>query len=86
MRLILMSAGERTISVIKEIRSFTGSTLKDAKDMATAPDPVQIYDGPAKHGMVFRAALVTAGATVRIEGARNPLPRWLRALADWLDN
>lgn len=86
MRLVLVSSGERAINVIREIRSFTGLTLKDAKDLATAPDPIQIFDGPGRVGVRFHKALIAVGATVRIESARNPLPRWLRKLADWMDN
>ncbi len=84
MRLVLVKAGERRINVIREIRSFTGATLKDSKDMSETPGAV-IFDGPGNIGHKFRRALVAQGASVEVKGSPNPLPRWLRNLADWIE-
>lgn len=84
MKLILLSAGDRRISVIKEIRAFTGLGLKDAKDLSEKRDAI-LFDGPGRIGHRFHKALLKVGATVEIKHTWNPLPRLLRALADWIE-
>jgi large subunit ribosomal protein L7/L12 len=84
MRLFLIRAGERRINVIREIRSFTGSTLKDAKDMSEGTN-VLLFDGPSRVGRRFEKALAAQGAVTEVKGNPNPIPRWLRNLADWIE-
>lgn len=84
MRLFLVNSGERRINVIREIRSFTGKTLKDAKDLSESPGAL-LFDGPGSAGHKFRRALLAQGAEIEVKGSANPLPRWLRTLADWIE-
>ena len=64
---ILSSAGEKKIQVIKAIRELTNLGLKEAKDIAdSAPKPVKT--GVAKdEAAAMKAKLEEAGATVEIK-------------------
>jgi large subunit ribosomal protein L7/L12 len=64
---ILSSAGEKKIQVIKVIRELTNLGLKEAKDIAdSAPKPVKT--GVAKdEAAAMKAKLEEAGATVEIK-------------------
>jgi large subunit ribosomal protein L7/L12 len=64
---ILSSAGEKKIQVIKAIRELTNLGLKEAKDIAdSAPKPVKT--GVAKdEATAMKAKLEEAGATVEIK-------------------
>jgi large subunit ribosomal protein L7/L12 len=61
---ILLSAGDKKINVIKEVRALTGLGLKDAKDLVDgAPKPVK--EGIAKEeALKVKEQLEAAGAQV----------------------
>ncbi|GBD45024.1 50S ribosomal protein L7/L12 [bacterium HR40] len=63
---ILASAGDKKINVIKEVRAITGLGLKEAKDLVEgAPKPVK--EGVSKEeAQKIKAQLEAAGATVEI--------------------
>ena len=64
---ILASAGDKKIQVIKVVREITGLGLKEAKDLVDgAPKPVK--EGVSKdQAEEIKAKLVEAGATVEIK-------------------
>ena len=64
---VLESAGEKKIQVIKEVRALTSLGLKEAKDLVDgAPKPV--LEGVAKDkAEAAKAALEGAGATVELK-------------------
>jgi large subunit ribosomal protein L7/L12 len=64
---ILKSAGEKKIQVIKEVRAITGLGLKEAKDLVDgAPNPVK--QGVAKEeAESIKKQLEEAGAEVEIK-------------------
>jgi len=64
---ILVSAGEKKIQVIKEVRGITSLGLKEAKDLVEgAPKPVK--EGVAKdEAQKIKATLEAAGATVELK-------------------
>jgi large subunit ribosomal protein L7/L12 len=64
---ILASAGEKKIQVIKEVRAITGLGLKEAKDLVDgAPKPVK--EGISKtEAEEIQKKLVDAGATVELK-------------------
>ena len=64
---ILESAGDKKIQVIKEVRGLTNLGLKDAKDLVdSAPKPV--LEGVNKEtAEKAKAALEAAGATVTVK-------------------
>ena len=64
---VLTSAGDSTIPVIKVVRELTGLGLKEAKDLVDgAPKPVK--DGVSKEDAAkMKAALEEQGATVEIK-------------------
>jgi large subunit ribosomal protein L7/L12 len=64
---ILASAGEKKIQVIKEVRAITGLGLKEAKDLVDgAPKPVK--EGVSKaEAEEIKKKLVEAGATVELK-------------------
>ncbi|HDI60532.1 MAG TPA: 50S ribosomal protein L7/L12 [Desulfobacteraceae bacterium] len=64
---ILVSAGDKKIQVIKEVRAITGLGLKDAKDLVDgAPKPVK--EGIAKEDAEkIKAQLEEAGAQVELK-------------------
>jgi large subunit ribosomal protein L7/L12 len=64
---ILKSAGDQKINVIKEVRAITGLGLKEAKDLVDgAPKPVK--EGASKEDAEkFKAQLEAAGATIELQ-------------------
>ena len=64
---ILTSAGDKKINVIKEVRTITGLGLKEAKDLVEgAPKPVK--EGVDKaEADELKAKLEEAGATVELK-------------------
>ena len=64
---ILKSAGEQKIQVIKEVRAITGLGLKEAKDLVEgAPKPVK--EGASKEDAAkWKAQLEKAGAVVELK-------------------
>jgi large subunit ribosomal protein L7/L12 len=64
---ILASAGEKKINVIKEVRAITGLGLKEAKDLVEgAPKPVK--EGASKdEAEALKKKLEEAGATVELK-------------------
>jgi len=64
---VLVSAGEKKIQVIKVVRELTGLGLKEAKDLVDgAPKPIK--EGiPKDEAESIRTKLVEAGATVEIK-------------------
>ena len=64
---ILASAGDKKINVIKEVRTITGLGLKEAKDLVEgAPKPVK--EGVSKDEAAgIKAKLEEAGATVEVK-------------------
>jgi large subunit ribosomal protein L7/L12 len=64
---VLASAGEKKINVIKEVRAITGLGLKDAKEMVeSAPKPVK--EGVSKdEANELKEKLEAAGATVELK-------------------
>jgi large subunit ribosomal protein L7/L12 len=64
---VLASAGNKKIEVIKEVRAITGLGLKEAKDLVEgAPKPVK--DGVAKdEAEKIKAQLEKAGAKVELK-------------------
>src|ERR687894_1596265 len=64
---VLTSAGDKKIQVIKEVRSLTSLDLKEAKDLVDgAPKPV-LERASKEDAEKARAALEGAGATVEIK-------------------
>ncbi len=64
---ILMSAGEKKIQVIKEVRGVTSLGLKEAKDLVDgAPKPVK-EKVSKEEAEEIKKKLVEAGATVEIK-------------------
>jgi large subunit ribosomal protein L7/L12 len=64
---ILTSAGDKKIQVIKEVRALTSLGLKEAKDLVeAAPKPV-IEKANKEDADKAKAALEGAGATVEIK-------------------
>lgn len=65
---ILTSAGEKKIQVIKEVRALTGLGLKEAKDVVdSTPKPVKEKVSKEEADKI-RKQLEEAGATVEIKG------------------
>jgi large subunit ribosomal protein L7/L12 len=64
---ILASAGDKKINVIKEVRAITGLGLKEAKDLVEgAPKPVK--EGASKEeAEELKKKLEEAGATVELK-------------------
>jgi large subunit ribosomal protein L7/L12 len=64
---VLASAGEKKINVIKEVRAITGLGLKEAKDLVeSAPKPVK--EGVNKdEAAKLKKQLEEAGATVEVK-------------------
>lgn len=64
---ILVSMGDKKISVIKEVRGITGLGLKDAKDLVEgAPKPVKEGVNKAEAEEI-KQKLEAAGATVELK-------------------
>ena len=63
----LSSTGDKKISVIKEVRAFTGLGLKEAKDLVEAA-PTEIKKGvPKKEAEEIKKKLEAAGAKVELK-------------------
>jgi large subunit ribosomal protein L7/L12 len=64
---ILATAGDKKIQVIKEVRAVTGLGLKEAKDLVEgAPKPIK--EGVSKdEAQKIKATIEAAGATVEIK-------------------
>ena len=64
---VLASAGDKKIEVIKEVRAITGLVLKEAKDLVeAAPKPVK--EGVSKEDAAkFKTQLEKAGAKVELK-------------------
>jgi large subunit ribosomal protein L7/L12 len=64
---VLTSAGDKKIQVIKEVRALTSLGLKEAKDLVeAAPKPV-LEKANKEDAEKARAALEAAGATVEVK-------------------
>ena len=64
---MLISAGEKKINVIKEVRAITGLGLKEAKDLVEAA-PKEVKAGVAKKDAEeFKKKLEAAGAKVELK-------------------
>ena len=64
---ILASAGDSKLGVIKAVREITGLGLKEAKDLVESA-PKEIKTGIAKaEAEEIKAALTAAGATVEVK-------------------
>ena len=64
---ILTSAGDKKIQVIKEVRALTSLGLKEAKDLVeAAPKPV-LEKANKEDAEKAKAALEAAGATVEVK-------------------
>ena len=65
--IMLVSAGDKKINVIKEVRAITGLGLKEAKDLVEAA-PKEIKAGVAKKDAEeFKKKLEAAGAKVELK-------------------
>jgi large subunit ribosomal protein L7/L12 len=64
---VLLSAGDKKIQVIKEVRAITGLGLKEAKDLVEgAPKPVK--EGVSKEEAAkLKEQLEAAGATIEVK-------------------
>ncbi len=64
---VLTSAGEKKINVIKEVRTITGLGLKEAKDLVEGA-PQNVKEGANKEDAEkFKKQLEEAGATVELK-------------------
>jgi large subunit ribosomal protein L7/L12 len=64
---ILVSAGDKKVNVIKAVREITGLGLKEAKDLVDgAPKPVK-EKVSKQEAESIKAKLVEAGATVEVK-------------------
>ncbi|MGB0843624.1 MAG: 50S ribosomal protein L7/L12 [Alphaproteobacteria bacterium] len=64
---ILASAGDKKINVIKEVRGITGLGLKEAKDLVEGA-PKAVKEGASKEEAAdIKAKLEAAGATVELK-------------------
>ena len=63
---VLQSAGDKKIGVIKEVRAITGLGLKEAKDLVDSA-PKAVKEGcPKDEAEAIKAQLEGAGATVEL--------------------
>lgn len=64
---VLTSAGDKKVNVIKAVRELTGAGLKDAKAMVDGA-PATVKEGVSKDDAeAAKAALEAAGATVEVK-------------------
>jgi large subunit ribosomal protein L7/L12 len=64
---VLKSAGEKKVEVIKAVRAITGLGLKEAKDLVESA-PATVKDGVNKDDSAkFKKELEAAGATVEVK-------------------
>ena len=64
---LLVSAGQKKIAVIKEVRTITGLGLKEAKDLADAGNKVVKEGVSKKEAEEIKEKLEAAGATVELK-------------------
>ena len=64
---ILTSAGDQKINVIKEVRAITGLGLKEAKDLVEAAPKTVKEDVSKDDAAKFKKQLEEAGATVELK-------------------
>ncbi len=64
---ILASAGENKINVIKEVRTFTGLGLKEAKDLVEAAPKTLKSDVAKEEAEKMKKALEAVGAKVELK-------------------
>ena len=64
---ILVSAGDKKIGVIKEVRAITGLGLKEAKDLVDAGGKAVKEAAPKAEAEEIKAKLEAAGATVELK-------------------
>ena len=65
--IMLVSAGDKKINVIKEVRTITGLGLKEAKDLVEGA-PKELKTGVSKDDAnAFKEKLEAAGATVELK-------------------
>lgn len=65
--IILKEGGDKKINVIKEVRTFTGLGLKEAKDLVEGA-PKEVKAGvPKEEAMKIKDALEKAGAKVELK-------------------
>jgi large subunit ribosomal protein L7/L12 len=63
---VLKSAGDKKINVIKEVRAITGLGLKEAKELVEAGDKAVKEDLPKDEAEEIKKKLEEAGATVEL--------------------
>lgn len=66
-KVILESAGDSKINVIKEIRAITGLGLKEAKDLVDGAPKTVKESAPKEEAESIKAKLEAAGAKVKLE-------------------
>jgi large subunit ribosomal protein L7/L12 len=64
---VLASAGENKINVIKEVRAITGLGLKEAKDLVEAAPKTVKSDVPTAEADEIKKKLEAAGAKVELK-------------------
>ncbi len=64
---ILASAGDKKINVIKEVRAITGLGLKEAKDLVEGAPKAVKEGAPKAEAEDIKAKLEAAGATVELK-------------------
>jgi len=64
---ILASAGDKKINVIKEVRGLTGLGLKEAKDLVEGAPKELKADVPTAEANDIKAKLEAVGATVELK-------------------
>ena len=64
---VLASAGDKKINVIKEVRAATGLGLKEAKDLVEAAPSIVKEGIPEAEANEIKAKLEEAGATVELK-------------------
>lgn len=64
---VLVSAGEKKIGVIKEVRTITGLGLKEAKDLVDAGNKVIKEAVSKEEANLIKEKLQAAGATVELK-------------------
>jgi large subunit ribosomal protein L7/L12 len=64
---VLASAGENKINVIKEVRTFTGLGLKEAKDLVEAAPKTLKSDVAKEEAEKMKKALEAVGAKVELK-------------------
>jgi large subunit ribosomal protein L7/L12 len=64
---VLTSAGDKKIQVIKEVRALTSLGLKEAKDLVEAAPKAVLEKANKEDAEKAKAALEAAGATVEVK-------------------